>query len=275
MQHSFDGKKPTLYATMCLVLLFALSCGENNEPSGDDVEWSPSGEVVCSPGTVWNQQKGYCVFGDMKCPQGTVWNQERGYCVLGDENCPQGEVWDEEEDRCVLPDPDGDNAGDPKCFQGMEWDDDLEKCVPECQAQCDDKQCGDDGCGDSCGTCTGGKQCLKGHCQCVPHYQPGCMEDEDKIVFWFDSCGNKEEQITVCDSDEVYCCFDGLEECATNLCECHCTCTDCSLSADSRSCSEKGCEDVCRDVCPIAGCGSGVSYSGTCHMELWSERPED
>ncbi len=64
-------------------------------------------------------------------------------------------------------------------------------CVP----RCDGLQCGDDGCEGSCGTCTGGRECIEGQCACAPRHRMGCVGLD---LFWFDSCGVQETRVKTC-----------------------------------------------------------------------------
>jgi hypothetical protein len=106
--------------------------------------------------------------------------------------------------------PDGYEASCPNTCSGGE----CSSCEPDCTGHtdlCEGKSCNDDNpcTADSCvegecqhenkeeGTeCADNKECQSGVCKCVPHSSYSCYSGD---VYWYDSCGAKEEKKEACE----------------------------------------------------------------------------
>jgi hypothetical protein len=87
----------------------------------------------------------------------------------------------------------------------------LDGACKDCVPFCAGKECGDNSCGGDCGTCSGGRVCESGACICKAHDHLGCHSDGD--VYWFNSCGSREDLAANCDFGEI--CEDGACACRT------------------------------------------------------------
>lgn len=72
-------------------------------------------------------------------------------------------------------------------------------CVGACVPECTGRECGDDGCAGLCGTCVEPQTCQDGLCvgeePCVSQAETRCVGSD---LYWFDSCGTKEELNKTC-----------------------------------------------------------------------------
>ncbi len=153
-------------------------------------------------------------------------------CVTCDKDCActTNEVCDTKQHKCV---PAGPSCGNGKCESG----ENCANCAKDCGCAsgtvcyndqcCTPKtcrdlawQCGDgqDGCGGtiSCGGCPAGQTCNNHNCQCIHHAVKACKNNE---LWWKDGCGNWEDKIKSCDSDQV--CKGG--QCVDNVITCEIT----------------------------------------------------
>ena len=118
--------------------------------------------------------------------------------------------------------------------------------------------------------CAAPKICLDGECtECKSHASKKCSGGD---VYWYDSCGQKEDKYKDCGSQS---CSSGACKSVSSSCHCDCYCTcsgACNFSSKcdaDYSCAAGGCEGsckaYCKKECPSSGCGSYVSDSGFCY----------
>ncbi|HOX46570.1 MAG TPA: hypothetical protein PK668_23425 [Myxococcota bacterium] len=129
-------------------------------------------------------------------------------------------------------------------------------CTPACQDRC----CGDDACGGACpDTCAGGQVC-GGSCTCQtvcdPHAARVCAAG---VLFWQDSCGNREEDIESCllgCNPAGTACLEQTGCSSSDQCSTGQVCFDgscCAPACEGRCCDDDGCGGTCPDTCAASG----------------------
>jgi len=165
----------------------------------------------------------------------------------------------------VTCDTDADCPAKEACF--------ARRCTPvECKVDGDcsaGEECSDYHCESvtGCSTdadCTGGKVCRNSVCVCASHASAGCYLDD---LWWFDSCGEPEEQIVDCPNGcENDSCKDCTPDCGTRECGpdpvCGTSCGDCDAGED---CNQEGqCVPECVPQCGTRVCGPDPVCQESC-----------